>query len=563
MDLDMISAMKVEELKNFLRLRGLKLSGRKQELPARVFVAIENNVPIVKTAEEIESEIANDYKAKLIIGDDQLPDPFQLEDGWISEEDGVKLWPTTLYPDIFHFLAFYPSELKSKDLGDYKMTKAYSYYADGWLKPLDYHPVSEESKYCFLKTTCRPSQKISDVPNKLWVCLPKQDGKVLAGHCSCMADVSQTCNHVAATLFRIEAAVRMGLTSPSCTSTACGWLPNNKSVEPTKIKDLKLSRGTFGRRGSKQKELNSSPKKHYNPAKHAESKLTLDEVIAALSMVCNESDSMIFAAVPKNQTRENVVEEGSQGISTLEYFFKTSEKPEEFLLHMEYFPRNISLVEERTRGQSENPLWLTIRKQVITASKAHAIKTRMETYKRKGGIGVDMTSVFLKVSGKASVEPELPALKYSRAMEKEAVKSFKQHFEGSHQNVQLQECGIFLCKDMPFLGGSPDMIISCDCCGKSCLEVKCPFSIRHLSPMDSEAKLPYIRRINDVVSMNYNHKYYTQCQVPMAATNIKQSYFFVWTAHGYFFEKINFDEELWIELKKLFTDFYLNHFVIF
>ena len=95
MDLDMISAMKVEELKNFLRLRGLKLSGRKQELAARVFVAIENNVPIVKTAEEVESEIANDYKAKLIIGDDQLPDPFQLEDGWISEEDGVKLWPTT------------------------------------------------------------------------------------------------------------------------------------------------------------------------------------------------------------------------------------------------------------------------------------------------------------------------------------------------------------------------------------------------------------------------------------------------------------------------------------
>ena len=57
MDLDMISAMKVKELKNLLHLRGLKLSVRKQELAARVFVATENDVPIIKTSEEVESEI--------------------------------------------------------------------------------------------------------------------------------------------------------------------------------------------------------------------------------------------------------------------------------------------------------------------------------------------------------------------------------------------------------------------------------------------------------------------------------------------------------------------------
>ena len=55
------------------------------------------------------------------------------------------------------------------------------------------------------------------------------------------------------------------------------------------------------------------------------------------------------------------------------------------------------------------------------------------------------------------------------------------------------------------------MIISCTCCGHPCLEVKCPFSCCHLSPMDSDTKLAYFRRMNDVVSMNYNHKYYTRC----------------------------------------------------
>ena len=41
-----------------------------------------------------------------------------------------------LYPDIFNYLMFYPTELGSTDLGDYKKSKAYSYYKSGWLQPL-------------------------------------------------------------------------------------------------------------------------------------------------------------------------------------------------------------------------------------------------------------------------------------------------------------------------------------------------------------------------------------------------------------------------------------------
>ncbi len=53
MDLELIWEMKVVELKDFLRLRGLKVSGQKEELVARAFVAMENNVAVVKTAEEV------------------------------------------------------------------------------------------------------------------------------------------------------------------------------------------------------------------------------------------------------------------------------------------------------------------------------------------------------------------------------------------------------------------------------------------------------------------------------------------------------------------------------
>ena len=54
----------------------------------------------------------------------EIPDPFKLLTGWIEESHGVKQWPMTLYPDIYNFLSFHPSELANEDLNDYKTSKA-------------------------------------------------------------------------------------------------------------------------------------------------------------------------------------------------------------------------------------------------------------------------------------------------------------------------------------------------------------------------------------------------------------------------------------------------------
>ena len=53
MDYDLVAKMHVNELKNDLKVCGLKISGNKNELVARVFSAMENNVMPVKTAVEV------------------------------------------------------------------------------------------------------------------------------------------------------------------------------------------------------------------------------------------------------------------------------------------------------------------------------------------------------------------------------------------------------------------------------------------------------------------------------------------------------------------------------
>ena len=172
-----------------------------------------------------------------------------------------------------------------------------------------------------------------------------------------MAGFSETCIHVATALFLTEAAVRLGLSIQACISKPCQWVPNNKAVNPVKIKDLKLTRGDFGRR------------------------------------------------------------------------------------------------------------------------------------KCKGH--VDLTRIIKLVSGDTTLKQDVPALKHGNTMESEAVDAFTSIFKEKHKDVTVSNCGLFICTEIPFVGGSPDRIITCSCCGTSCLEFKCSFSILHITPSDESVKLHF------------------------------------------------------------------------
>ena len=73
--------MSLEELKNYLRIRGLKVNGRNFELVARLFAASENNVKPIKTAVEVEADLKTEYLAKLKIDDRNIPGPFRIPHG--------------------------------------------------------------------------------------------------------------------------------------------------------------------------------------------------------------------------------------------------------------------------------------------------------------------------------------------------------------------------------------------------------------------------------------------------------------------------------------------------
>ena len=150
-----------------------------------------------------------------------MTDPFKIPHGWMEEDEGMAFRPVLSYADIFNSLnslIFSASQLGSKDLNDYRNSKVYIYYKSGWLQPLQYHNLSG-SKYCIIREKCRKSHSIKDPFHKLWIILEKTS-KIRTLHCTCMAAMGETYNHVAAAIYRAEAAVRISLTNPASTNNA-------------------------------------------------------------------------------------------------------------------------------------------------------------------------------------------------------------------------------------------------------------------------------------------------------------------------------------------------------
>ena len=45
--------------------------------------------------------------------------------------------------------------------------------------------------------------------------------------------------------------------------------------------------------------------------------------------------------------------------------------------------------------------------------------------------------------------------------------------EIGHKSVKVNECGLCVAKNEPYMGATPDRLVTCDCCPNRVLELKC------------------------------------------------------------------------------------------
>lgn len=56
----------------------------------------------------------------------------------------------------------------------------------------------------------------------------------------------------------------------------------------------------------------------------------------------------------------------------------------------------------------------------------------------------------------------------------------------------MHSYGLFVSKSHPFWEASPDNIFSCDCCGETAMEYKCPYSVRGMLISEVWDKVEYL-----------------------------------------------------------------------
>ena len=86
MDYGLLENMKVKELNNYWKIRGLKVTRIKNELIVRVFATSENGVQPVKAAVELKLDLITDYQNERKVHDFPIPEPFKKLHGWIEED---------------------------------------------------------------------------------------------------------------------------------------------------------------------------------------------------------------------------------------------------------------------------------------------------------------------------------------------------------------------------------------------------------------------------------------------------------------------------------------------
>lgn len=185
-----------------------------------------------------------------------------------------------------------------------------------------------------------------------------------------------------------------------------------------------------------------------------------------------------------------------------------------------------SAIEERTRGQASSQEWFTERSWRITASRFGDICLATE---RRDKMKLCQS---LHQPSAASFRSE--ALVHGKTYESRAIKSFEKE-----TSLRVNRCGLFVCKDRPYLGASPDGVID----GSAIVEVKCPFAGRKekIQPGKHFPFLTVDPESNEIV-LKMNSKYYFQVQGQLYISKRELCFFVVFTFKDLFVQKIRIDK---------------------
>ena len=99
------------------------------------------------------------------------------------------------------------------------------------------------------------------------------------------------------------------------------------------------------------------------------------------------------------------------------------------------------------------------------------------------------------------------SLKWGLDNEDRSKKQYKENF--ADKNSEIQNCGFIVSPKWPWLGCSPDGILTKDGIPEGCIEIKCPYSKRECSIEEAaQDKSFYLKNTENGLKLKQIHVYY-------------------------------------------------------
>ena len=365
--------------------------------------------------------------------------------------------------------------------------------------------------------------------------------------------LGETCSHVAAVLYKIETAVRIGMTKVTPTDLPCQWNQAfTKAVGGSPVSEINLY--------TKEAKCKlTKPKKHFDVHIPEESfHRFLDSVnevapkTVGLHLFKNYQPNFVFkeAESPQNvlipslrsfYSSENIDHASEDFDALVSQKVKTITCTEE----------QVQYIEEATRNQSASAAWYEQRIGRITGSSFFDVS--------HSSIEKPSKSLLSRLCQSNKQNLNVPALQWGREHEAEAIALYENVYGDPnfitslksvtdtyvHEQLEVDNLGLCVSVEKPWYAASPDALVLCACCGYRVLEVKCPYSLRYKSLKEEIQKGDfYVYSLgNDKFALRTNHKYYYQVQLEMYCTLTNSCDFFVWTPQEFIAVTVIKDKE--------------------
>ena len=375
-----------------------------------------------------------------------------------------------------------------------------------------------------------------------------------------MAGLGETCTHIAAILFYLEATARIQGATTTCTQQTCQWIVPAyfKKIEYLPIKNIDFT-SALGKKMKLDEVIDamepstSKSSKTYPATGEKPTESEMANFFDSLSKC--KTKPAVLSVVPvfsENHVPKSSLVTFPKPLNTLYQSDFLQLSYDELLEHCESVLVDITqemanVVEQETRAQNQSKFWFKQRAGRVTASKMKAVCHTNQAHLSRSLIKTICYPEEFSFSSKQTA--------YGSKNEKKARELYYKTSVKDHNDFQLSESGLVINPKWPVIGASPDGVVSCICCGKGVLEIKCPYSHQntHIQDAASRDSTFCLKIVDGSLRLDNSHAYYYQIQTQLFVCDVGYCDFCVCTfveddeSKGLHIERIYKNEAFWLE----------------